>query len=253
MVSFLHHWALQHFIEAANFLGRKDDSGNYSGMADRVRSACEKELWDGEWYIRGITKKGEKIGSNQNAEGKIFLESNSWAVTSDAVSPERGMQCMDAVYKHLFSKYGIHLVWPTFSKPDDDIGYITRVYPGIKENGAIFSHSNPWAIVAECKLGRGDRAMEFYNSQLRTIRTTSSRSASRSRTPIVSSLWGAITRHSAARVIRGSRGAQGGRTLQPRIGSSGCGRDSTAFLSTRASRQPGRNSPLRGAGGMPCM
>ncbi len=87
-------------------------------------------------------------------------------MTSDAVSRERGTQCMDAVYKHLFSKYGIHLVWPTFSKPDDDIGYITRVYKGIKENGAIFSHSNPWAIVAECKLGRGNRAMEFYNSQL---------------------------------------------------------------------------------------
>ncbi len=166
MVSFLHHWALEHFIEAAEFLCRKDDVKKYSDMAAKVRSACEKELWDGEWYIRGITKKGEKIGSRKNAEGKIFLESNSWAVTSDAVSRERGIQCMDAVYKHLFSKYGIHLVWPAFSKPDDDIGYITRVYKGIKENGAIFSHSNPWAIVAECKLGRGDRAMEFYDSQL---------------------------------------------------------------------------------------
>ena len=166
MVSFLHHWALQHFIEAAEYLGRKEDVKKYSAMAARVRLACEKELWDGGWYIRGITKKGEKIGSSKNPEGKIFLESNSWAVTSDAVSRERGIQCMDAVYKHLFSKYGIHLVWPSFTKPDDDVGYITRVYRGIKENGAIFSHSNPWAIVAECKLGRGNRAMEFYNSQL---------------------------------------------------------------------------------------
>ena len=73
---------------------------------------------------------------------------------------------MDAVYKHLFSRYGIHLVWPTFTKPDDDIGYVTRVYRGIKENGAIFSHPNPWAMVAECKLGRGNRAMEFYDALL---------------------------------------------------------------------------------------
>jgi N,N'-diacetylchitobiose phosphorylase len=73
---------------------------------------------------------------------------------------------MDAVHRHLFSKYGIHLVWPTFRKPDDDIGYITRVYPGIKENGAIFSHPNPWAWVAECRLGRGTRAMEFYDALL---------------------------------------------------------------------------------------
>ena len=43
---------------------------------------------------------------------------------------------------------------------------MTRVYKGIKENAAIFSHPNPWAIVAECKLGRGDRAMKFYDSLL---------------------------------------------------------------------------------------
>jgi N,N'-diacetylchitobiose phosphorylase len=73
---------------------------------------------------------------------------------------------MDSVYQHLFSKHGIHLVWPTYTKPDDDIGYITRVYPGIKENGAIFSHPNPWAWVAECRLGRGSRAMEFYDALL---------------------------------------------------------------------------------------
>jgi N,N'-diacetylchitobiose phosphorylase len=166
MVSFMHHWALQTFIEAASHLGRTEDVKTYTAMARKVKDACEKELWDGEWYIRGITKKGKKIGTKANEEGKVFLESNSWAVLSDVASPERGRMCMDAVYKYLFSPYGIHLVWPTFSKPDDDIGYVTRVYKGIKENGAIFSHTNPWAMVAECKLGRGDRAMEYYDALL---------------------------------------------------------------------------------------
>ncbi len=73
---------------------------------------------------------------------------------------------MDAVHKHLASDYGIHLVWPTFSTPNDDIGYLTRVYRGIKENGAIFCHPNPWAMIAECKLGRGDLAMKLYNDLL---------------------------------------------------------------------------------------
>ena len=166
MVSFLHHWALLNFIEAAGHLGRPDDVTRYAALAGKVKAACERELWDGEWYIRGITRKGMKIGTRVNAEGKVFLESNSWAVLSDVAPKERGIKCMDAVYEHLFSRYGIHLVWPTFTQPDDDIGYVTRVYRGIKENGAIFSHPNPWAVVAECKLGRGGRAMEFFDAIL---------------------------------------------------------------------------------------
>lgn len=166
MVSFMHHWALLNFIEAAAHLGRKDDVARYTALAEKVKGACERELWDGGWYIRGITRKGMKIGTHANSEGKVFLESNSWAVLSDVAARERGVKCMDAVHEHLFSSYGIHLVWPTFTTPDDDIGYVTRVYRGIKENGAIFSHPNPWAVVAECKLGRGARAMEFYDAIL---------------------------------------------------------------------------------------
>lgn len=166
MVSFLHHWALRQFVELAKFVGRQEDVEKYSAIADNIRAVGERELWDGEWYLRGFTRKGIKIGTHENEEGKIFLESNTWAVLSDAATPEHGRQCMDSVYKHLFSPYGTHLVWPAYGTPDDDIGYVTRVYKGIKENAAIFSHPNAWTIVAECKLGRGDRAMEFYDAFL---------------------------------------------------------------------------------------
>ncbi|MFH1567625.1 MAG: N,N'-diacetylchitobiose phosphorylase, partial [Gemmatimonadota bacterium] len=166
MVSFIHHWALGFFIEAARHLGRSADVERYQAMAARVKAACEAVLWDGEWYLRGYTKKGKKIGTRADAEGKVFMNAQTWAVYSGVASAERGRQCMDAVDRHLFSRYGLHLVWPAYSQPDDDIGYITRVYRGIKENGAIFSHPNPWAVIAECRLGRGDRAMKFYDAIL---------------------------------------------------------------------------------------
>ena len=73
---------------------------------------------------------------------------------------------MDAVDRYLSSEWGLHLVWPAYTTPDDDVGFVTRVYPGIKENAAIFSHPNPWAIIAECRLGRGNRAMKFYDALL---------------------------------------------------------------------------------------
>ena len=166
MVSFMHHWALRAFVEAARHLGRDKDVVTYSAVAEKVRAACEKELWDGEWYIRGITAEGLKVGTRESEEGKVFIESNTWAVVSETASPEHGRLCMDAVDKHLYSRYGIHLLWPAFSRPNDDIGFVGRVYKGIKENAAIFSHPNPWAVIAECKLGRGGRAMKFYDSLL---------------------------------------------------------------------------------------
>ena len=166
MVSFMHYWAINIFIESARQLGYSADVKKYSEMAENVKEACERELWDGEWYIRGITKKGIKIGTKESEEGKVFLNAQSWAVYSGAASTERALKCMDAVDKYLYSKCGLHLVLPAYSKPDDDIGYITRVYKGVKENAAIFSHPNPWAIIAECKMGHGKRAMKYYDAIL---------------------------------------------------------------------------------------
>ncbi|WP_019614406.1 GH36-type glycosyl hydrolase domain-containing protein [Psychromonas ossibalaenae] len=166
MVSFLHYWALQEFLDLAKYRDKVADIEKYTAMAEGVRAACEKHLWDeeGGWYIRGLTKNGEKIGTAQQTEGRIHLESNTLAVLSGAVSQERGETAMNSVDEHLYSEFGLHLNSPSFSTPNDDIGFVTRVYQGVKENGAIFSHPNPWAWVAEAKLGRGDQAMKFYDA-----------------------------------------------------------------------------------------
>ena len=164
MVSFLHYWAINSFLELAGYLGRDDDVEKYTDMACKIKKVCETQLWDGDWYIRGITKNLKKIGTKNDVEGKVHLESNAWAVLSGASDYERGIKAMDSVHKYLATKYGIMLNAPSYTVPDDDIGFVTRVYPGVKENGSIFSHPNPWAWAAECVLGRGDRAMEYYNS-----------------------------------------------------------------------------------------
>lgn len=164
MVSFLHYWAISHFLQLAEYLGRMEDVEKYQAMRERVGNVCNRELWDKEWFIRGITKNGKKIGTSEDAEGKVHLESNAWAVLSGAADVEKGKRAMDSVDKYLFTPYGILLNAPSYTVPDDDIGFVTRVYPGLKENGSIFSHPNPWAWAAECVLGRGDRAMKFYNA-----------------------------------------------------------------------------------------
>ena len=164
MVSFLHLWALGNFCALAEYLGRTGDAAHYRNMADEVKERCSRVLWDGKWFIRGITADGRRIGTGSDTEGKVHMESNTWAVLSGAATYEQGISAMDSVDEYLFTPYGLMLNAPCYTRPDDGIGFVTRVYPGLKENGAIFSHPNPWAWCAEAILGRGSRAMKFYNA-----------------------------------------------------------------------------------------
>ena len=163
LVTFLHAWAIGSFLEVARHLGRDDDVARYSAERDRIAEVAER-LWDGRWWLRGYTRDGVTIGSRANAEGRIFLEHQAWPIIAGITSQDRGETAMDAVAELLGSPYGSHLNWPAFTEVDDTVGFVTRVYPGVKENAAIFSHPNAWPIVAEALLGRGDRAVALYDA-----------------------------------------------------------------------------------------
>ncbi|MGB9589231.1 MAG: GH36-type glycosyl hydrolase domain-containing protein, partial [Armatimonadota bacterium] len=134
----------------------------YKLIADAINSYC----WDGEWYIRGTRDDGGVVGSRNNEEGQIFLESTTWAVISGIAPEYRARSTMDAVYKMLNSPRGPKILTPAYTKVDPDIGLATRCVPGKKENGAIFNHPVSWAIVAECILGNGNRAYEYYHKTI---------------------------------------------------------------------------------------
>ncbi|MDR0488972.1 MAG: hypothetical protein LBG99_06190 [Propionibacteriaceae bacterium] len=165
LVTFLHVWAARTLrdllIDLQSHLGLV---ARLNEIIDQATEAANRELWDGQWYLRGFTRDGVKIGSRESEEGKIFLEHMGLAVMSGVAGKSRGLSSMDAVNEHLASEYGLHLCSPSYTKVDDTIGYVTRVYPGVKENGAIFSHPNAWPIIAETMLGRGDRAFEYYQA-----------------------------------------------------------------------------------------
>ena len=164
LVSFLLFEALNRFLEIAGRLGRKCDFNYYNDAAIRLKSELNVILWDGRWYLRGFTAGGKKIGTDANEEGKVHLESNAWAVLSGCADEERAELALEAIHTYLSTPWGLMLNAPAYTKPDDDIGFVTRVYPGIKENGAVFSHPNPWVWGAECRMGHGNRAMEYYRA-----------------------------------------------------------------------------------------
>ena len=120
--------------------------------------------WDGAWYWRATTDKGKFIGSAQNDEGQIFLNAQTWAVLSGLATPERADQAMQAVRQRLYSPYGPLLLAPAYTRPDPEIGYLTRYAPGLRENGGVYVHAACWAVLAERKTHGVQAAYDLWRS-----------------------------------------------------------------------------------------
>jgi len=153
---------LQEFLRLAKISQKTKDLRKYTAIAEKVKSNFNKRAWDGKWFVRGFDKYGLAVGSSKCKEGKIYLNTQAWAVMSGISGDTRARLCMDMVKKYLDTKYGIMLMAPAYTGFDEKLGAITTFAPGLKENGGIFCHSNPWAMIAETKLGRGGRAFEYY-------------------------------------------------------------------------------------------
>lgn len=165
--TFLFYAGLQRFSQLATYTGNQADVEWCAAQAAEIKAQIDRHAWDGKWFIRGISEKGGKLGTHTKTEGQIYLESNVWAVISGGASHEQAVQAMDAVHQYLATEYGVMLCHPAHTGPDPDVNLSLIVFPpGHKENGGIFCHSNSWAIVAECLLGRGDRAYQYYRSYL---------------------------------------------------------------------------------------
>lgn len=142
--------------------GRQDLAAQYEEAREEIIVSTNEHLWDGEWYVRGTRDDGQVFGSAQNEVAKIFLNPQSWAVIGGVARDGRGEICMDSVWRHLDTDYGPALFLPAYREPNPKIGIITRFAPGTKENGTIFNHPVCWAIMAECILGRGEKAYELW-------------------------------------------------------------------------------------------
>ena len=119
--------------------------------------------WDGEWFLRAYDHFGKKIGSDENDEGKIFIESNGYCVMAGiGLDDGKAQKALDSVKKLLDTDYGIVLHQPAFTKYVLEYGEISTYPEGYKENAGVFCHNNPWIMIAETMVGNGDQAFDYY-------------------------------------------------------------------------------------------
>ena len=151
------------YVELCKELGKTDEAARAQKHVDQMVDAVKKHGWDGEWFLRAYDYYGNKIGSNENEEGKIFIESNGWCAMA-GIGKEEGMveKALDSVKERLDCEHGIVLNNPPFTKYYIEYGEISSYPQGYKENAGIFCHNNPWIIIGETLIGRGDQAWEYF-------------------------------------------------------------------------------------------
>ncbi len=168
MIAGLFLYASKDMVDLYNYLGRTADAARMQAGYDDMLNTIETQAWDGEWYTRAYDAAGNVIGSHTNEEGKIFIESQGWAVLGGAgqsgPNAGRARKAMESVDKHLYTKNGIVLQQPAYSEYHKELGEVTSYPPGVKENAGIFSHNNTWIHLGWCMLGEGDKALEYYLS-----------------------------------------------------------------------------------------
>lgn len=151
------------YVELCQQIGKNEEAQRAQRLIDQMVEAVKKYGWDGEWYLRAYDYFGNKVGSKENEEGQIFIESQGWC-TMAGIGLEDGIveKALNSVKERLDCEHGIVLNNPAFTKYVVEYGEISSYPAGYKENAGIFCHNNPWVIIGETVLGRGNYAWDYF-------------------------------------------------------------------------------------------
>ena len=154
--------ALEKLIELAEYTGKTDDAKRLTTWREAQIENILKYAWNGKWWIRCFDDEGNAIGRPEDTYGKLWLNPQSWAVISGVGSEEQQNSAFGAVESTLDTGYGLTLLNPGFKTYPEVSDPFSPYNPGTGENGAIFCHSNTWAIIAEAKRGNAEKAWKYY-------------------------------------------------------------------------------------------
>jgi cellobiose phosphorylase len=154
--------AVREMIELMRQRGEVEAANQYAAYYDEMKARVNDSAWDGEWYVGYFDHDGMPLGSKRNEHGQIQLNAQTWPILSGFATPDRARPALEAAHRWLNTRHGLKLSWPGFNGFDPRYGGVTTYPPGAKENGGIFLHTNPWAIIANTIAGDGDRAFEYY-------------------------------------------------------------------------------------------
>jgi cellobiose phosphorylase len=147
----------------ADHYGHPDDAARCRDARRTMDAAVRAHGWDGAWFRRAYDYFGDPVGAAENEEGRIFIEPQGMCVAAGiGLDDGTAEHALASVAAHLATPHGIVLQQPPYTRYHVELGEISSYPPGYKENAGIFCHTNPWVMIAETRIGNGDRALDYY-------------------------------------------------------------------------------------------
>jgi cyclic beta-1,2-glucan synthetase len=155
---------IEDFAPVATARGEHERVQRWKAARDGWVAALDGPGWDGQWYRRGFFDDGSPLGSARNAECRIDLIAQSWAVLTGAADPAHARQAMASACAQLLDPVAklARLLHPPLAVSQPSAGYIQSYAPGVRENGGQYNHAAVWALMALARLGQRDAMWRVY-------------------------------------------------------------------------------------------
>lgn len=151
------------YAEILKRIGKKKEADEVLLEREKMIDATKKYGFEQDHFLRAYDAKGNKVGSDENEEGKIYIEPQGFCVMAGIGHEEGyGKKALLAAKERLSCRYGMELLSPCYHQYHVELGEISSYPPGYKENGAVFNHNNPWVVIAFCQEGMDQDAYDLY-------------------------------------------------------------------------------------------
>ena len=157
------------FVLAADELAALADHHGHPDSAARLRdarrtmdAAVRARGWNGVVPPGVYDYFGDPVGAAENERRGSSSSRRACASPPASGSTTARRSTPSPRWPLTWRLPGIVLQQPPYTRYHVELGEISSYPPGYKENAGIFCHTNPWVMIAETRIGNGDRALDYY-------------------------------------------------------------------------------------------
>jgi len=153
-------FALKEMAALMRHIGEAAEAEKYQRMHAELKRLVNEVAWDeeGGYYVTAFAF-GEVFGGTKSAGSKIFVNTQSWSILGDIVTPERLPRVLKAFDELIEMEFGCPVNIPPYNHWDPRLGRISAQLPWTYENGGVYCHATAFKTAADTLVGRGDAAL----------------------------------------------------------------------------------------------